>query len=165
MFYCEKCQVKNNWPEGFATSYGKCEICGASALCNNVSPSRLPKTQPQLMEYLVLSVCKLKDEENNTNVYQKQEVVRAESVETALQDLRYDINQIDGELVDYHIEPLIEGGFFDALIEDILGVKYDINDTHLFDIKKALRISYYNGLAEEKRDITHPWFTKRKKEE
>jgi len=42
MFYCEKCKVKNEWPEGFMKSFGRCECCGKSADCYDVASSRLP---------------------------------------------------------------------------------------------------------------------------
>jgi hypothetical protein len=33
MFYCENCRVENDWPSAFTQSYGRCEMCGKTALC------------------------------------------------------------------------------------------------------------------------------------
>lgn len=41
MFYCDKCKEKKGWPESWAKSYGKCEICDEVALCNDVPSSHL----------------------------------------------------------------------------------------------------------------------------
>ena len=41
MFYCEECQKKNDWPEGFRQSYGRCESCGVTAGCYDVPSSCL----------------------------------------------------------------------------------------------------------------------------
>ena len=40
MFYCEKCREKNQWPESFGRSRGRCEVCGKTADCHDVA-SRL----------------------------------------------------------------------------------------------------------------------------
>jgi hypothetical protein len=42
MFYCEACQRRKNWPEGFSFSYGRCEVCGNTAACYDVPSSALP---------------------------------------------------------------------------------------------------------------------------
>lgn len=42
MFYCKACQLKNNWPDSWSGSYGKCEVCGKPSLCYDVHHSRLP---------------------------------------------------------------------------------------------------------------------------
>lgn len=42
MFYCTKCAKKNNWPEGFFKSIGKCEVCNQIAPCNEKPASMLP---------------------------------------------------------------------------------------------------------------------------
>ena len=42
MFFCEKCRLKNKWPEGFSKSVGPCELCRKSALCHDVPSSFLP---------------------------------------------------------------------------------------------------------------------------
>jgi hypothetical protein len=42
MFYCKKCQVENEWPEGMRRSYGQCELCGHSRPCFDVPSSALP---------------------------------------------------------------------------------------------------------------------------
>jgi len=43
MFYCDGCGKKNGWPEGFSKSYGPCEVCGKTRLCNDVPSSQLPE--------------------------------------------------------------------------------------------------------------------------
>lgn len=40
MFYCDPCRTRNKWPESFAQSAGRCEICAERAICNDI-PSRL----------------------------------------------------------------------------------------------------------------------------
>lgn len=52
MFYCEKCQVKNNWPQGFSGSYGPCEFCGSYGKCFDVSSKFLPVPEPKKNEEL-----------------------------------------------------------------------------------------------------------------
>lgn len=42
MFYCSECAKKNDWPETFGQSYGPCELCKQTALCNDMSSSELP---------------------------------------------------------------------------------------------------------------------------
>lgn len=42
MFYCKTCGDKNKWPEGFAKSYGPCEMCGKTADCSDVPSKYLP---------------------------------------------------------------------------------------------------------------------------
>jgi hypothetical protein len=47
MFYCDACRKRNEWPEGYMFSRGKCEVCGNVADCHDV-PSRalpMPKTR------------------------------------------------------------------------------------------------------------------------
>lgn len=45
MFYCEKCEKKNNWPFSMCKSFGTCEMCGANDVaCNDVPSSSLPRT-------------------------------------------------------------------------------------------------------------------------
>lgn len=46
MFYCDKCRVENEWPAEFSQSRGPCEVCGKSALCNDVPSSWLPDRKP-----------------------------------------------------------------------------------------------------------------------
>ena len=43
MFYCEECRKKKKWPESFATSYGRCEICEKSETCYDTPSRNLPK--------------------------------------------------------------------------------------------------------------------------
>lgn len=41
MFYCTSCAEKNGWPlSTLHVSYGRCEICRETDICNDV-PSRL----------------------------------------------------------------------------------------------------------------------------
>lgn len=42
MFFCEKCRKKRNWPDSIGKSYGRCEVCGQSTLCNDVPSCALP---------------------------------------------------------------------------------------------------------------------------
>jgi hypothetical protein len=42
MFFCEKCRVKNQWPESLARSRGRCEVCGKNAPCYDVPSGALP---------------------------------------------------------------------------------------------------------------------------
>ncbi len=42
MFYCEDCRVENNWPDSIGLSFGKCEVCGKDAFCNDVPSKQLP---------------------------------------------------------------------------------------------------------------------------
>ncbi len=42
MFFCVKCEVKNGWPNSIFKSYGRCEMCGKSAECNDVPSKYLP---------------------------------------------------------------------------------------------------------------------------
>ena len=42
MFFCNKCAEENGWNESLCKSYGPCEMCGESALCNDVPSSCLP---------------------------------------------------------------------------------------------------------------------------
>lgn len=47
MFYCNPCAKPRGWPESeFMRSYGPCEICGKTALCNDV-PSRFLPIPPK----------------------------------------------------------------------------------------------------------------------
>lgn len=59
MFYCEKCQKKNNWPDSLAKSSGRCEICGEDALCNDVPSSELSTSKNESKRgYKPISVIK-----------------------------------------------------------------------------------------------------------
>jgi hypothetical protein len=40
MFFCNKCAEECGWNESLVKSFGPCEICGESTVCNDV-PSRL----------------------------------------------------------------------------------------------------------------------------
>ncbi len=44
MFYCEDCSKKNKWPASLAKSYGQCECCGKTAICNDVPSCQLSET-------------------------------------------------------------------------------------------------------------------------
>jgi hypothetical protein len=43
LFYCDSCQKKNGWPEGYSHSRGACEVCGEQAMCHDVPSSALPR--------------------------------------------------------------------------------------------------------------------------
>ena len=47
MFYCDECRDKNEWPDTWAKSEGKCELCGKQAVCNDRPSGRLPPTKPK----------------------------------------------------------------------------------------------------------------------
>lgn len=53
MFYCEQCAEKNYYPVSILKSNGKCEICGATAVCNDVPSSQLPQGQKEDKRKLV----------------------------------------------------------------------------------------------------------------
>lgn len=36
MFYCDDCAKEKNYPESIGKSYGRCEICGKSEICNDM---------------------------------------------------------------------------------------------------------------------------------
>jgi hypothetical protein len=42
MFYCEACREKNQWPESWSKSRGLCEVCGTTAVCNDIPSNQLP---------------------------------------------------------------------------------------------------------------------------
>ncbi len=42
MFYCDECREKRKWPESMHKSYGKCELCGKTSMCNDVPSKDLP---------------------------------------------------------------------------------------------------------------------------
>lgn len=42
MFYCEDCAKKNEWPQGFGRSRGRCEVCEKPRDCYDVPSYALP---------------------------------------------------------------------------------------------------------------------------
>lgn len=51
MFYCAPCATKNGWPDyGARASYGRCEVCGNTAGCNDVPSSCLPIPKRKTVE-------------------------------------------------------------------------------------------------------------------
>ena len=44
MFYCDVCRGKYAWPDSLCKSIGPCEMCGVTAMCNDVPSSLLPDT-------------------------------------------------------------------------------------------------------------------------
>lgn len=48
MFYCEKCRIKNDWPQGLMKSIGCCEICKKGDVCHDVPSKYLPKSKQNL---------------------------------------------------------------------------------------------------------------------
>lgn len=42
MFFCERCRVRNSWPESFSRSHGTCELCRQSANCYDIPSRDLP---------------------------------------------------------------------------------------------------------------------------
>lgn len=47
MFYCDTCAKENDWPTTMAVSFGKCEVCGAQARCNDRPAALLPVKKPK----------------------------------------------------------------------------------------------------------------------
>lgn len=47
MFFCRPCAIKEEWPDSLSTSYGKCEVCGKSAVCYDVASKYLPEPKPK----------------------------------------------------------------------------------------------------------------------
>jgi hypothetical protein len=49
MFYCEEDRIKNDWPCSLMQSYGRCELCGKTAVCYDRPSSSLPdpKSKPK----------------------------------------------------------------------------------------------------------------------
>lgn len=45
MFYCQACAKKKSWPESLCQSQGPCEVCGKTALCNDVPSKDLPPSE------------------------------------------------------------------------------------------------------------------------
>lgn len=42
MFYCNTCAKRKQWPESWSKSRGCCEVCGNTAICNDIPSSQLP---------------------------------------------------------------------------------------------------------------------------
>lgn len=42
MFYCDPCAKEHGYPETIMRSYGQCEICDESAVCNSRASALLP---------------------------------------------------------------------------------------------------------------------------
>jgi predicted ATP-dependent serine protease len=42
MFYCKECGTKNNWVESIVKSYGRCELCGETDICSELTNSGKP---------------------------------------------------------------------------------------------------------------------------
>lgn len=47
MFYCDICADKRRWPNWGIKSFGVCEICNETALCNEVPSRDLPYPQTE----------------------------------------------------------------------------------------------------------------------
>lgn len=43
MFYCDKCREQHNYRESAFKSYGPCEICGNTAVCNDIIVTQIDK--------------------------------------------------------------------------------------------------------------------------
>jgi len=60
MFYCDKCRVKNKYPESMVFSYGACEICGNDkGKCHDYPTKLLPlklsgKTKEETKKKLIV---------------------------------------------------------------------------------------------------------------
>lgn len=50
MFFCDTCAVERGWPGSWSKSAGPCEICGKTAVCNDVPSRYLPLPKPQKEE-------------------------------------------------------------------------------------------------------------------
>lgn len=42
MFFCDTCAEKNKWPQSWSKSGGRCEVCGKTAVCNDIPSKELP---------------------------------------------------------------------------------------------------------------------------
>jgi hypothetical protein len=62
MFYCETCRAERQWPESIGRSYGRCEICGVNANCNDRPSSSLPA--PKALVAAPVKIITLKIEEH-----------------------------------------------------------------------------------------------------
>lgn len=47
MFFCEECEKRNEWPNSLFKSFGRCEVCGKAARCNDVPSKYLPVPKPK----------------------------------------------------------------------------------------------------------------------
>jgi hypothetical protein len=47
MFYCDSCRKEREWPDGYALSRGKCEVCGKVAVCYDIHHSLLKVPVPK----------------------------------------------------------------------------------------------------------------------
>lgn len=47
MFYCDTCAEERGWPETMAQSYGRCEVCKYTAVCNDMPSRYLPVPHKQ----------------------------------------------------------------------------------------------------------------------
>jgi len=45
MFYCDPCAQKYKYPETIMRSYGQCEICDTTTVCNSRASALLPKPE------------------------------------------------------------------------------------------------------------------------
>lgn len=50
MFYCNVCAEENDWPVKLYKSYGKCEMCGKPAACNDIPTNELPLSNDETEE-------------------------------------------------------------------------------------------------------------------
>lgn len=50
MFYCELCQLDNDWPGSYFRSYGTCEVCGVVTSCNDTPSAALPPARWELFD-------------------------------------------------------------------------------------------------------------------
>jgi hypothetical protein len=48
MFYCDTCGEKKEWPKGLVKSYGRCEVCGTTAVCSDIPSRELPKPKQEI---------------------------------------------------------------------------------------------------------------------
>jgi hypothetical protein len=68
MFFCEKCREKNDWPDSIMKSFGKCEVCGEHASCNDVPSRALPNHRPEpLVQEARKTVAKTQRRDANGN--------------------------------------------------------------------------------------------------
>lgn len=63
MFFCEECRVEKEWPVSWCTSHGRCEVCGNTKACHDVSSSNLPRPKPHKSDICENPACRAQEVE------------------------------------------------------------------------------------------------------
>ena len=64
MFYCDPCAEPQGWPQSFMKSKGRCEICGTTAVCNDVPSAQLPYPKTMSVEEIAAAEAFIEELEN-----------------------------------------------------------------------------------------------------